>query len=203
MFLRVFVLQLVVLLLLPAAVAAPLSDGFESPAEPECGAPAGFTIVEKAWEDIFYGVSWPDSPSYMPPIGSWSYRDRSAPYGKPAAGRILTTKFVADDKNHRLSFAGVQPVPYAYYPLAQAAVSTTVSVSACRADMFAACQVTARSGSLFYGPTAALPECRVTPGKTYWVSWHNAQADFSPVTNSCNTNNPSKGVRCDSNFSAR
>lgn len=203
-----FRLLILLAALLPTLALAQLSDGFESPApvepvEPQCSVPAGFTVVEKRWEDIFYGISWPNSPSYMTPIGSWSYRDSSAPYGKPAAGRILTARIVADDKMHRISFAGVQPVPYAYYPLAQAAVSSTVTLSTCRADMFAPCQITARSGSLFYGPTASVPECRVTSGETYWISWHNAQPDFSPATNSCKPNNPSKGVRCDSNFSSR
>lgn len=203
-----FRLLVLLALLFPSLVLAQLSDGFESPppmkpVEPQCSVPEGFTVVEKRWEDIFYGRSWPDSPSFMTPIGSWSYRDRYAPYGKPAAGRILTASFVADENMHRLSFNGVQPIPAADYPIAQGAITSTVTVSACRADVYAPCQVTIRSGSLFYGPDASLPECRVTPGKTYWVTWHNAQPDLSPTTNSCNPDNPSKGVRCDSNFSSR
>lgn len=186
-------------------------DSFESPlpeppAEelPRCEAvPTGFKVVEKRWEDIFYGATWPHSPSFQTPVGSWSYRDRYSPYGKAAAGRLLTTSFVADDAMHKLTFVGVQPVSVAGYPLAQAAISSTVTVSECRADVYAPCQVTAHSGSIYYGPNTAVPECRVTPGKTYWITWHNAAPDLLPATNACNKSNPSGGVRCDSNFKSR
>lgn len=199
-----------------AGFANPLVDGFESPPpvipeepheqpspEPVCDVPAGFTVVEKRWEDIFYGASWPHSPSFQTPIGSWSYRDRYYPYGKPAAGRLLTASFVADEAMHKLTFVNVQPVEVAGYPLAQGALSTTVTMSECRADVYAPCRVTARSSSLFYGKGASMPECRVTPGKTYWITWHNAAPDLSPTTNSCDQGNPSGGVRCDSNFKSR
>lgn len=213
--LRTTVLLLAAACTTPAWSADPeittLADGFESPlpeipAEelPRCEPiPAGFTVVEKRWEDIFYGVSWPYSPSFQTPIGSWSYRDNTAPYGRPAAGRLLTTSFVADEAMHKLTFVGVQPVDTAGYPIAQAALSHTITVSACRADVYAPCQVTARSGSLFYGKNAAVAECRLIPGETYWITWHNAAPDLSPTTNSCATSNPSGGVRCDSNFKSR
>lgn len=136
------------------------------------------------------------------PIGSWSYRDKYSPYGKSAAGRLLTTKFVADGAMHKLSFLGAQPIAAAGYPLAQGALATTVTMSRCRADMYAPCQATARSGVLYYGANAAAPECRTNAGETYWITWHHAPADFSPQGNSCNPENPSKGVRCDANFSA-
>ena len=195
----------IVAVLFPAAAFAQFSDNFESAQErePECSVPDGFKVFEKRWEDIFYGVAWPNSPSFLTPVGSWSYRDKYARYGKPAAGRILTASFVADDKTHRLGFLSPQPIPAAGYPLGQVALTSTVTFSACRADMYAPCQVSARSGSLFYGQNAALPECRTTPGKTYWITWHNAAPDFSPTTNSCSPTNPSGGVRCDSNFNAR
>lgn len=210
-----------IVLLLAAACTTPvwsadpeittLADGFESPlpeipAEelPRCEPiPAGFTVVEKRWEDIFYGASWPHSPSFQTPVGSWSYRDRYYPYGKPAAGRLLTASFVADEAMHKLTFVNVQPVEFAGYPLAQCALSTTVTMSECRADVYAPCRITARSSSLFYGKGASVPECRVTPGKTYWITWHNAAPDLSPTTNSCDPGNPSGGVRCDSNFSSQ
>jgi hypothetical protein len=162
-----------------------------------------FLVKEFTWQDLFYGADWPDSPSYLAPAGSFSMRSPGNKQGPPIAGLVLTTSFIADNAAHKISWVGAQSIPSVAYTVPNGASSVTVSLSETRADMNAECTVSLRSGNLFYGPAASVPECRTVPGKKYWLSIHYADSDLNPAINTCNPNNFSGGVKCDSNFSAR
>lgn len=173
------------------------------PPQPTCRIPAGFSVLEKSWADLWYGATWPNGISTPVPIGSFTSRSRFYPGGTPVAGKIITTKFVADAGNHRVSWVGAQAIPQVGYRMPQGADSVTVTVSECRADVYSQCRVSLRSGSLFYGASASQSACRTTAGRTYWLTFHFAQPDLSPATNTCSPENQSGGKLCDANFTAR
>ena len=184
------------------------ANGFESGVPggpPPCPPiPQGFRVAQKTWGQVGYGYEWPQFPSFLVPIGSWTLRTGSTgTSSKPIAGVLITSPIVMDGGTHKLDWVGAQPIPAAGYGLAQAALRLTVIVSECRADITAPCQATARSGALFYGRNAAQPECRFNPATPLWITWHFAQPDFDPRTNTCDPRNPSLGVKCDGNFGSR
>ena len=185
-------------------------DGFEGgagggPIPPVCWpAPQGFTVYQRTWGQVWYNRAWPLSPSFLTPIGSWTMRSGSGVfrYGRPAAGLVLTVPILTDAATNKLSWVGAQPIPGAGYGTAQAAERITVNVSECKGDLYAKCSYSARSAQLFYGPNAADPKCRFPAFSNLFVTWHLAQADLNPMTNTCDTRNPSLGIRCDANFTA-
>lgn len=191
-------------------------DSFESPPPPPppvCSIPLGFRVVERSWDDLFIntgGKGYPRSPSYPVPVGQFTERNRQN-VGKPVSGKLYTARFVADEMNHRITWVGAQPILQVGYRLAQAATTGTVTISKCRADVYADCQVydsfgrpvAISSGSLYYGPNTADPRCRVEPGKVYWLTvyFHDPQT-LDPSVNTCDVLNPSGGTRCDLNMSS-
>lgn len=181
------------------------ADSFEGNDPRPIGPAPGFRVFEYKWEHVFFGATWPDGISTNAPIGSYTMRTGfgTQRYGLPAAGRVVTTPFVADNTNHQISWVGAQGIGQVGYLTPQRALFTSVTISEHRADMYAPCQASSPSGLLFYGPTVAVPECRVVPGRTYWLTVHHVPPDFSPAGNSCLPSNPSGGVRCDGNFSSR
>lgn len=200
-----FILLFVVSFEVLASPRSIFKNGFEgesTPPVPACNIPDGFKVRKVPWTGMWYGAVWPHSTSHLAPIGSFTMRTNFTPYGALAAGLILTTPFVADTAMHRISWVGVQPIPAARYGVPNGAFAVTVSISECPGDLFAACTATLRSGSLFYGPGAAVSTCRTVPGKKYYLTIHHT-VPSDPKKNTCLPTNPSKGVRCDSNFSAR
>jgi hypothetical protein len=168
------------------------------PTTPTCRVPDGFKVTEKTWAQMFYGATAPSSPSYLAPVGSFTLRNSMSKQGLPVAGKILTTSFVADAKAHNIRWLQVQPIPAAGYGWPNPARTATVTISQCRGDVFAACQATAREGRLYYGPTAAIAECRVTAGVKYWLSVHFSPPGFDPNANTCMA-----GALCDINVKAQ
>lgn len=172
------------------------------PPEPVCKpVPAGVTIHKLPWSRLFGGKDWPNTTSWLQPIGSFTLRSGSGMYkqGKPIAGQVQTSEFVMDNRTHKLDWVGAQPVDFAGYNPAQGANAVTVAVSECPGDLYAACKVTARESRLNYGPTAA-GACKFQPGQRLWATWHYMPANLDPKANTCQPQNPSGGVRCDSNF---
>ena len=180
-------------------------DGFEvtAPPGPFCQpVPSGFTVYQKTWLQLFYDRPWPTSPSFLTPVGSFSLRSGNGAfrYGRPAAGIVITTNFTTNAFMNKVAWVGAQPIPQANYNTAQAALKLTVSVSPCRADLYAACSYDVRAGNLFYGPTAADPKCRFDAFSNLWMTWHLSPEELNPLLNTCDTRNPSLGIRCDANF---
>lgn len=163
--------------------------------------PSGFVVVEKPWSTLV-GATYPNSPSWLQPIGSWTERTSSSRGGKPAAGKVYTASFVADTGMHKIKWLGAQAVPAAGYGMPQAANEVYVAISPCRGDVQAACSNRARESSLFYGIRANVPACAVTPGQKYWISVGYFPRNLDPTTNTCLPANQSGGVLCDANFKA-
>lgn len=186
----------------PAGLLTAKRDAGPTPPVPVCKpVPAGITVHRMQWAQIFGGHAWPGSPSWQQPIGSFSLRSGSGMYkqGKPIAGQVLTSGFVMDNKTHKLDWVHAQPVDFAGYNPGQVALSVTVAVSECPGDLYAACKVTAKSSRLNYGPTAA-GACKFQPGQTLYATWHYLPPNLDPKVNTCMPQNPSGGVKCDSNF---
>ena len=191
------------------------SDGFETPfiPPPVCSIPPGFRVVERSWDDFWINTNkegYPRSPSYPVPVGQFTERNRQN-VGKPVSGKLYTTRFTADGGNHRITWVGAQPIGQVNYRLAQAAITGTVTISKCRADVYALCQTydafgrpePVSSGNLYYGPNTADPVCRVTPGEEYWLTvYFHHPVTLDPTVNTCEPENPSDGTRCDINMSS-
>lgn len=172
------------------------------PPVPSCKpTPAGFTVIEKPWSTLV-GATYPNSPSWLQPIGSWTERTSSQRGGKPAAGKLYTAKFTADTGLHKVDWLGAQAVYAAGYLSPQSASEVYVAVSPCRGDAQSACSTRARSSALFYGTRANVAACVVTPGQTYYLTVGFFPASLDPKANTCAPRNPSSGVLCDANFQA-
>ena len=173
--------------------------------------PPGFTVREFTWEHLFYGASWPDRPAHQTPLGSWSLRQGNPARGQPVAGVLITTPITLDAKpTHRLGWVNVQAVSAAGYGAPQNAKQATVTISPCRADVYAACQGSAASGARVYGPAASEAKCRFEPGSKLWITWHFSDPSPTPqllppnpLVNTCSSLNTSHGVLCDANFESR
>lgn len=191
------------------------ADSFETPfiPPPVCSIPTGFRVIERTWDDFWINKAnegYPRSPSHPVPVGQFIERNRQN-VGQPVSGKLYTTKFTADGGNHRITWVGAQPIPQVGYGLAQAAITGTVTISKCRADVYAPCQVydafgnpaPISSGNLYYGPFTADPRCRVTPGEEYWLTvYFHRPETLDRNVNTCEPSNPSGGTRCDINMSS-
>ena len=170
------------------------------PPQPTCKVPPGFTVQEYTWEHMVgYGNSYPNGPSFLAPVGAFTTRTSFARQGLPVAGKIYTAKFVADAKAHNFKWLAAQAVPAAGYYTPNVAASATLTVSDCRGDVYTACKASGFESSLFYSPNALIPACRVTPGKTYYVSVHFAPPSLSATANTCKDGND----KCDINLKAQ
>lgn len=170
------------------------------PPTPACKPlPSGFVVIEKPWSTLV-GGTYPFSPAWLQPIGSWTERNSASSGGKPAAGKLYVSRFTADAGLHKIKWLGAQSVRDARYGMPQAADQVYVAISPCRGDVQAACSNRAAESSLFYGVRANVPACVVTPGQTYWLSVGFFPRNLDPVTNTCLPANQSGGVLCDANF---
>lgn len=181
-------------------------DTGPTPPVPVCKMPPAGTVVNRmTWDKVFTGKEWPLGTSQVQPIGSFTLRSGSGQFkqGKPIAGQIITAPFTLDDKPHKLGWVGAQPVETIGYNPGQGALSVTVSISACPGDLYAACTASVRSGGLFYGKGVSGACGAFQPGQALWATWHYLPSNLDPKVNTCQPQNASGGVKCDSNFDSR
>jgi hypothetical protein len=173
-------------------------------------APAGFTRHQLTWEQMFLGASFPNTPSYLVPVGSWTLRSLAVATRGPAiAGRYLTVPFVpSTGRDYRISWLNAQTIMAAGYTNPRAADSVMVSISSCSGDFrrpntfstdpdLRFCRSLSNTGVLSFG-TNTSSFCRLTPGQTYWlnIAFANPAGGLTTTEHTCSGTE----IRCEANF---
>lgn len=187
-------------------VAAPIP-----PNPPEIPLPAGFTYFTDGqnkpltWEKVFYGATFPNSPSYMAPVGSYTGRTRDRLPGKPVTGKVLAVPVTMTSGPVTLAAVGSQSIPAVGYSV-MPANATTIAISRTKGDIAiqrgVKCSVRLRDPRITFGPNVALKECRFNEGEKLWIhfTFQNVDAPLDPTKNSCAGNNTTNLTHCDRNF---
>lgn len=119
----------VLLLVASAAAHAEIifADSFELPGPCEGAVPAGFTVVERGWNETWGGLC-PGSPTYP----------NSLPFPVPLQGQpqvlVVTVWTPGPDESAHIYWDGAQPNVAACYAQPRPAESMYVSISQCRGD---------------------------------------------------------------------
>lgn len=204
-----------------SVIIKPSDDGGEGTQIPACTVPGltetgrvqpqGFTGFRRTWSQLFYGAQFPNMPSHLVPVGSWSLRTLldGANKGPNMNGKYITVPFVpAPNTDYKLAWLGIQGVDAAQYYSPRNATSLFVSVSPCAGDLrgrvnggaaeLSACRSQSRATSLFFG-TKPGTSCELNAGQTYWLNIAFIDASgtepLSTSTTTCQTGN-----RCEGNF---
>lgn len=173
--------------------------------------PDDFTGHLFQWSGLFWGASFPNGPSHLAPIGSFSLRTTFPPRGPSMAKRYLTVPFrPAANMNYRISWLEAQAVPVTPYGSPKEANTIFVSVSKCAGDLrghsaaggmdLNLCRAQTYSGNLFFG-TKTTSQCKLVAGEDYYLNI--AFVDTSgtgalPSVTSCKS-----GDICEGNFSMK
>ena len=174
--------------------------------------PTGFTGNLVQWPNMFYGASFPETPSFAAPVGAFTLRTlagHSSNNGPPMNGRYLTVPFVPQaNKNYKLSFMGVQAVYAAQYYNSRAAETVFVSISPCAGDLrkkntsgdswLARCRTQGSNVNMFYNTTGAAAGCPLQAGETYFLNIAFVDTNLDPLSTS-ETTCAVSGNRCEVN----
>lgn len=175
--------------------------------------PAGFTGHLVPWSDLFYGAAFPQGPSHLSPIGSFTLKSQApSTRGLTMNARYLTTPFTAGpNASYQVSWLGAQPIAVVNYMSGRVAQTAFVSISPCAGDLrgpspfgdpgLKLCRAQLNSGSLKFGTTGSAGQCPLVAGQKYFLNIafvDTMQAGaLSTTTTTCA---PSAGNRCESNF---
>lgn len=156
--------------------------------------PAGYTELLTTWATAFYGKPYSQRPTFLAPVGAYTFRTSQTSTRGPAMGsRYLVIPFVAGvDEGVTLRLYGAQPITDAgrdstfrngYNP-ARPASSVFLSVSPCKGDIrpqnrlspdpwLAKCRTPAGLTEGTFGWSSRKPApaaaCPLEPGQTYYL----------------------------------
>jgi len=176
--------------------------------------PSNFTRHVRSWPQVFNGFTFPSTPSFAMPVGSFTVTGNPAT-SPPSAGMYLSIP-VTLAANHALQIlstlaTGTQQIGYNVSRPGNVFISLSPCAGDLRPTNASALDIFARScrGSLGEGVIAfstkpGVGSCSV-PAGDYWINIMHAnpaQAGFGPTSESCNpleTQDPS--ASCESNIS--
>lgn len=182
--------------------------------------PAGYTGHMVAWSSMFYGASFPNTSTFLAPVGAYTLRSlNTSTRGPDMRARYLSTEFVAGaDSIYRLKWYAAQPIsdagrggpfPSGYNP-ARVADSVLVTISPCAGDLrpfnslssdpwLKRCRARLSNGTISFGTNGAIAACPLQPGQKYYlnIALVNTDNGSVPTTTTCK---PSDNHRCEVNF---
>lgn len=194
-------------------------EGPTPPPVPVCPDPTpGLLGSQVSYETMFYGSSYPTSPTYLSPVGAYTLRSSSvATRGPSMVNRYLTTTFVAGaNQNVTLRLYGAQPIPEAgrgtqfrngYNP-ARPASSYLLVVSPCKGDLrpqdrassdpwLSKCRVRMSEGAFGWSTVKPAPAaaCPLEAGQTYYLTFLFSEDGVSTCKNAADNGRCEVNVR--------
>lgn len=135
--------------------------------------PAGYTRVERTWQQVFNGLPTLSSPGFEMPVGSYTLQ------GAGVAGSYLTVPFqMPAATSRRLDWLPIQPVlALGYFP-ASVASTALVSISPCPGDfrlpqsgsdpLLSECRALGPKARINFGTSGF--GCPLQAGATYYLN---------------------------------
>lgn len=179
-----------------AAVDAPIS--VDAPVDLCVGdpgiRPAGFTEYRRSWEQVFFGRSYPTTPSFLTPVGSFTI-SRPRNDGPRSAGMYISIPFTPEAaRSVTLRFNPAQSVATDEGTSIGRPGDFLVSVSPCPGDLrgpapddmwLSDCRIFGTEVNLTFG-TLPANRCRLEAGRTYYLNFAATDPSvLNPEVNSC------------------
>jgi hypothetical protein len=169
--------------------------------------PAGFVEYVRTWEVAFFGQSYPNTPSFLAPIGSFTI-SKPLNNGPSSVGMYLSIPFIPNAaQSITLRHNPAQTVQTTEGTYGGRPGSFLVGISPCAGDLrppsTAAeadiwqrhCRFVGTEANMSFG-TLAGNQCRLVEGQVYWLTYSATDPyNLSPNTNTCEGGS----VRCEVN----